>query len=98
MTTHELAGMLSHFRDAFGPNLKTDAAKAMTEAAEAFQSLLEKPLRDLVILGEPVHHGLERDDAGGGERPRLPHVAAHHAAVGAGALQFHWPPLQVSVP
>jgi hypothetical protein len=48
MTTHELAGMLSHFRDAFGPNLKTDAAKAMTEAAEAFQSLPEKPLRDLV--------------------------------------------------
>jgi len=40
--------MLSHFRDAFGPNLKTDAAKAMTEAAEAFQSLPEKPLRDLV--------------------------------------------------
>lgn len=48
MTTHELAGMLSHFRDAFGANLKTDAAKAMTEAAEAFQSLPEKPLRDLV--------------------------------------------------
>jgi hypothetical protein len=40
--------MLSHFRDAFGANLKTDAAKAMTEAAEAFQSLPEKPLRDLV--------------------------------------------------
>jgi hypothetical protein len=40
--------MLSHFRDAFDHNLKTDAAKAMTEAAEAFQSLPEKPLRDLV--------------------------------------------------
>jgi hypothetical protein len=48
MTTHELARMLTHFRDAFGLSLKADAAKSMSEAADAFQSLPERPLRDIV--------------------------------------------------
>jgi hypothetical protein len=48
MTTRELAAMLTHLRDAFGPNLKADAAKAMSETADAFQSLPEKSLRDVV--------------------------------------------------
>jgi hypothetical protein len=59
MTTHELAAMLVHLRDAFGPNLKADAAKAMTEAADAFQSLPAKPIRDVVKELEKAGAGPE---------------------------------------
>ena len=48
MTTHELARMLTHLRDAFGPSLKTDAVQGMTDAANAFQSLPEKSLKEVV--------------------------------------------------
>src|SRR5439155_16485683 len=33
-----------------------------------------------VVLRQPVHHPLERDDPRGGEDARLPHAAAHHLA------------------
>ena len=38
-----------------------------------------EPLRGAMVLGQPLDHVFERDDAGGGDRPRLAHVAADHA-------------------
>ena len=52
---------------------------------EAMQTLGE-PLRRAVIFRQSVHHGFERNYARCCDRPGLAHVAAHHAAEGAGTL------------
>ena len=47
---------------------------------------LGDPLRAPVIIGQPIDHALERDEAGRGHDAGLAHAAADHAAIGPRAL------------
>src|SRR5881396_395544 len=65
--------------DAEDDDVRLDGHRVDGESRQPRDALGE-PAGVGVVLRQPVHHPLERDDPRGGEDARLPHAAAHHLA------------------